>query len=237
MSSIGLVTYACADGIATITMDDGKANALSNDMLAAIGEAFDQATSDDAGAVLLTGRPGRFCGGFDLGVMRQGGEATVAMVSGGFELSVRMLAFPAPIVIACTGHAMAMGAFLLLSGDHRIGAEGSYKVAANEVSIGMTMPYAAIELMRQRLTPAALTRATLLSEVFDPPGAVEAGFLDRLVPADQLGTAAGEQAAQLASSLDRTAHRRSRERLRAATLEAMRAAIASDAAELGRLFG
>src|SRR5712671_4161796 len=103
-----LVTYSFEDAIATITMDDGKVNALSLAMLTELGEAFDHAEADGA-VVVLTGREGRFSAGFDLGVLRAGGDDAWAMLRAGFELSARLLAFPTPVVIACPGHAIAMG--------------------------------------------------------------------------------------------------------------------------------
>lgn len=221
--------------VTTITMDDGKANALSPDMQSAIHDGLDRAV--DAGtAVVIAGRDGRFSGGFDLGVMGDGGDAAVGMVIGGFELARRLLTFERPVVIACTGHAMAMGAFLLLSADLRVGPTGPFKVAANEVAIGMTVPYTAIELMRARLTPAAIQRSALLAEVFDPAGAVEAGYLDRLTEPGDVIAAAQASAAGAATSLDAAAHRRTKQRLRAPTVEAIDAALARDRAELETIF-
>ena len=167
-----LVSYRHEDSVAAITMDDGKVNALSVQMLAELNGALDRAAADRA-VVVLSGRPGVFSAGFDLPVLRAGGSPAIAMLREGFELAERMLSFPIPVAIACTGHAVAMGAFLLLSGDYRVGAAGPYKLAANEVAIGLTMPRAAIELLRQRLAPAHFNRAVTLAEPFSPENAVE----------------------------------------------------------------
>src|SRR5579864_7069949 len=121
-----LVSYRRRDSVATITMDDGKVNALSLAMFTELGAAFDRAAADGA-VVVLTGRPGVFSAGFDLPVLRAGGTAAAQLLHAGFELAERMLAFPAPVLVACPGHAVAMGVFLLLSGDYRIGAAGPYK--------------------------------------------------------------------------------------------------------------
>lgn len=222
------------DGVTTITMDDGKANALSPTMQEAINECLDRADAAEA-AVVLAGRDGRFCGGFDLQVMSDGGEATVGMVIGGFELALRMLERPQPTVIACTGHAMAMGAFLLLSSDHRIGAAGPYKIAANEVAIGMTLPHTAIELMRLRLTPAALQQSAVLATTFDPESAVVAGYLDRVDQADNVVAAAREAAAGFLA-LDARAHRSTKRLVREPAAAAIRGAIDRDRNELTNLF-
>jgi enoyl-CoA hydratase len=224
------VTYEVEGSVATIVMDDGKANVLSPGMLAELGAALDRAEADGA-VVVLTGREGRFSGGFDLGVINAGGPEAVGMIRGGFELAARLLAFPTPVVIAASGHAVAMASFLLCSADYRLGAAGPYKITANEVAIGMVLPYAAIEICRQRLAPAHFHRALALAEVYSPEGAVEAGFLDRVVPPGELRRAAHDVAAGLAE-LDLAAHAASKARVREAALTAIRAAIEVDDAAL-----
>jgi enoyl-CoA hydratase len=226
-----LVSYSRDDSVATITMDDGKVNALSSPMLTELAAALDQAVADHA-VVLLTGRPGTFSAGFDLPVLRAGGPDAAAMVQAGFEVAERLLSFPTPVVIACTGHAVAMGAFLLLSGDYRVGAAGPYKITVNEVALGITMPRVAIEICRQRLTPAHLTRAVLLAEVFSPDDAVTAGFLDRVLPPSEVAGAARDTATGLAA-LNLDAHAASKLRTREHALKAIRAAFESDQATAG----
>jgi enoyl-CoA hydratase len=228
-----IVEYRVEDRVATITMDDGKANVISPRMLTALNGALDRALTDRA-VVLLQGRTGIFSGGFDLAVLRAGGSEAAAMVRGGFELAERVLSFPMPVVIACPGHAIAMGVFLLLSGDYRVGAAGPYKITANEVAIGLTMPRAAVEILRQRLVPAYFNRAVTIAEPFSPENAVAAGFLDRVVDVGELGEAARTIAWQL-TALDMTAHAASKLRARGQTLRAIRAGIdADDAAFHGR---
>lgn len=220
-------TSAASDGaVATIRMDDGKVNVLSLAMQAELWAALDRAAADHA-AVLLTGREGVLSAGFDLPVLVARDERSAAMVRGGFELACRLLSFPAPVVVACTGHAVAMGLFLLCSGDYRIGAAGPYKLTANEVLLGVPVPATAIEILRQRLAPAAVLRATALAEPFSPANAVEAGFLDRVVePADLMATATSVAAALAA--LPRPSHTETKRRVRAATLATIRQAMVAD---------
>jgi enoyl-CoA hydratase len=223
--------YRLEGAVATITLDDGKVNVMSPRMLADIDAALDRAAADRA-AVVLTGRPGVFSAGFDLATLRAGGAPAVGMVEAGFELAARVLSFPAPVVMACPGHAIAMGLFLLLSGDYLIGADGPYKFTANEVAIGITMPRTAIEMLRYRLTPAAYLRALTLAEPFTPATATAAGFLDEVVPAGTLAGAARDRAAALAA-LDRDALAASKQRVRAGQLRAVRAAIEADRYDRG----
>jgi enoyl-CoA hydratase len=221
-----LVTYRLQDSIATITMDDGQRNALSPDMFSEINAALDRARADRA-VVILTGREGVFSAGFDLRVLGGGGADAYRMVKEGFELAERILSFPAPVVIACTGHAIAMGVFLLLSGDYRLGAAGPYRVGANEVAIGLTMPFFGVEMCRQRLAPAHFHRAVINAEIYRPDDAVAAGFLDRVVPASELQDVARSTAAELAK-LNIDVHTATKLRARDHALKAIRAAIEAD---------
>ena len=147
------VGYELDEGIATIAMDDGKVNALSPAMLDEIFEALDKAESDEA-VVILTGRETTFSGGFDLKTFQAGDmDAVRSMLAGGAKLTERLLSFPGPVVAACNGNAIAMGSFMLLGCDVRVGAEGDYKLGLNETQLGMTIPWYAIEAARYRLTP------------------------------------------------------------------------------------
>lgn len=228
-------TWTVDAGVVTITMDDGKANVISPAMLEALNAALDEAEVAQS-AVVLAGRDGVFSGGFDLNVLRGMDGAAAELLTGGFELAYRMLSFPTPIVIACTGHAIAMGSFVLLSGDHRIGLAGApHRISANEVAIGMTIPFSAIEITRQRLTPAALQQALNLAATFAPDNAVAAGFLDEVVPGDVVA-AAVSKATEL-GALHRGAHSVTKQRTRQATLTALRAAISADDADFRQLAG
>jgi enoyl-CoA hydratase len=223
-----LVTYRLDGPIATVTMDDGKVNALSPAMLGEVAAAFDRAEADGA-VVVLAGRDGVFTAGFDLAVLRSGSAAAPEMVRAGFDLAARMLAFPLPVVVACTGHAIAMGVFLLQSGDLRIGAAGDFRITANEVAIGLALPRAAVEIMRQRLAPAHFHRAAVLAEVYSPATAIDAGLLDQVVPVAELAGAAHAAGTRL-SQLDRAAHAETKLRVREPALAAIRAGLEADAA-------
>jgi enoyl-CoA hydratase len=231
----GLVTYACDGTVATVTLDDGKVNVLSPAMLDALGVALDRASADGA-AVVLTGRPRILSAGFDLGVLAGGGEAALRMVQGGFLLAERLLRHPAPVVVACPGNAVAMGAFLLAAGDYVVGTAGPYRYQANEVALGLTMPHAAVALLRRRLAPAAFDRAVGLSEAFTPAAGLAAGWVDLVVEAEDLAGAAHEAAATFAA-LDRPAHAASKLRARAGVLAELRAGIEADEAEVQLLVG
>jgi enoyl-CoA hydratase len=221
-----LVTHTEHDNYCLVRMDDGKANALSFDMLSRISGALDDAAATGK-VVVLAGRPGKFSAGFDLSVMGQGGEQMIRLLKEGAALSRRLLQFDAPVVLAVSGHALAMGALMLLSADYRIGIRGQYKIGLNEVAIGLPMPYVGAELAMARLSKRHLHNAVALAQTYDAEGAVDAGYLDEAVDEDQLADRAAAVAGQLAG-LDMEAHRITKARIREGLLVALDQAIANE---------
>jgi enoyl-CoA hydratase len=221
-----LITYQLEDGIATLTLSNGKVNAISPDVIAAFNAALDQAVLDRA-IVIITGQPGILSGGYDLKVMTSGPQNAIDLVAAGSTLARRMLAHPFPIIVACGGHAVAKGAFILLSADYRIGVEGPFSIGLNEVLIGMTMHHVGIELARDRLRKSAFQRSVINGEMFDPAGALKAGFLDKLVAPEAL-LATAQAAAQQMKKINMTAHKNTKLKVRKALLETLDAAIELD---------
>jgi len=226
-----LIGYHLEDGIATLTLNNGKVNAISPDVIVALNAALDQATADRA-VVIITGQPGILSGGYDLKVMTAGPQQAVSLVTAGSTLARRLLSHPFPVVVACPGHAVAKGAFLLLSADYRIGVDGPFSIGVNEVQIGMTMHHAGIELARDRLRKSAFHRSVINAEMFNPQDAVGAGFLDKVVSAQELQEAALEAARQL-KKLNMTAHKNTKLKVRKALLETLDSAILQDQEHLG----
>lgn len=190
--------WRIGDAVTVITLDDGKANAISALVLDGLHAALDQAEAESR-AVVITGRPGRFSAGFDLAAMTESTETMRSLVSAGARFLMRLYGFPQPTVVACTGHALAAGALMLLVADTRIGAEGEYKVGLNEVAIGMALPLFAVELARDRLTPAEFGPATMQARIYTPRAAIDAGYLDRLVAPDAVLREATAEAQRLAT--------------------------------------
>ena len=221
-----LVTLEFDDSVATLTMDDGKRNALSPAMFDEIYAALERVEREGA-AVVITGREGVLSAGFDLKVMKSGGVQAVKMLRAGYALTARLLSFPTPVVIASPGHAYAMGSFMLLSGDYRFGIPGPFTYVANEVAIGLPMPRVACEVLRLRLNPAARERAVTLSEQFSPEQALQVGFIDAIVPAEELLETARSKAVALLE-LDSDAHTITKRRLRAETLKNIRRSLPLD---------
>ena len=221
-----LISYHLEDGIATLTLSNGKVNAISPDVIVAFNAALDQAVTDRA-VVIITGTPGMLSGGYDLKVMTSGPKEAVALVTAGSTLARRLLSHPFPVIVACPGHAVAKGAFLLLSVDYRIGVDGPFTIGLNEVQIGMTMHHAGIELARDRLRKSAFHRAVINAEMFNPQSAVDAGFFDLVVSAEELQGAALAAARQL-KKINMIAHKNTKLKVRKALLERLDNAIILD---------
>ena len=211
-------SYSVTDGVAVLHLDDGKANAVDYDTLAAVEAAVEDA-EQNAGALVIAGREGRFSAGFDLGLIGQGQEAAQAVAGAGARTAMRIYGARVPVVAACTGHAIAFGAIVLLASDLRIGADVDAKIGLNEVSIGMPLPIFAVELARERLNPPHFTAATSLAKLHSIGEALEAGYLDEVVAADELHETAIERAAALAGYVRRTAFGLTRQTARQKTID------------------
>lgn len=224
------VGYRLDGKVAVITMDDGKANALSQAMLAQLHGALDRA-ENEASAVLLVGRERRLSAGFDLAAMTSSVEAMRALVIGGAEFLLRLYLFPTPVLVGCTGHALAAGALLLLAADERIGVAGDYKIGLNEVSIQMPLPVFAVELARDRLAPRQFGAATMQGRIYDPVGAVDAGYLDSVVSPEALHETV-RQRAQVLAAIPGPAFRLTKQRVRGAMVARVRETLVADVGTL-----
>ena len=219
--------------VAVITMADGKANAFSKEAISNLVAAIDEAEADPSVvAAVIAGSGGKFSGGFDLNVMRSGDTAAVVeLVADGGDLVRHTYMSGLPIVAACTGHALAAGALLLLGCDVRVGAIGDYKIGVNEVAIGMVLPDWAMTICRERLSKRHLQRAVATARITDAPGAVDVGFLDIAVEMDDVVPRAIEEAASFAN-LDRPSYARTMTQFRGGVAETMANQIAADRAAI-----
>ena len=224
---MSVVSYQLEGTTAIVTMDDGKANALSDAMISELTESLTRAEKE-ATAMVLAGRPDRFCAGFDLRVMMSSPDAAKTLLRAGSALLMRLYGSPLPIVAACTGHALAGGALVLLTTDVRVGVAGAFRIGLNEVSIGLPVPILAMELARDRLLPTELGRATLGAQIYTPDDAARAGYLDEVLPgAAEMMARAKEHAARLGAA-SRMAYHATKKRLRGKTIEHILATLDED---------
>ena len=217
------MNYELDNQVATITLDDGKANAVSHKLMDFLFEALDSAEQESRAAVVL-GRSGVFSAGFDLKEIQKGPEAANALVNRGAELFYRMFSFPLPLIGGCSGHGIAAGAFMLLSCDTRIGVEGEFKLGLNETAIGMSLPVFGLELAHTRLSKRHLTSAVIQSQLYDPKAAIDAGFLDEVTTAENLVERCHEKAVEL-MALPTDAYGRMKRDIRRRPLENIKASL------------
>lgn len=225
-----LVGYEVRDRIARVTIDNGKANVLSPEVIAGLGDALtraEDAGEAEVGALVVTGTPGMFSGGFDLKVMMSSPEAAGRLVTDGGELFARLFGSAVPVIAACTGHAIAAGVLLMMGADYRVGTTGDFKLGLIETEKGMVLPRWAVELSRERLSNRHFQQATVGARLYDPATAVEAGFLDAVVDAADLDAAATAEAQRWAA-FPRAAYRGQVQMNRGELLGRLADAIAAD---------
>jgi enoyl-CoA hydratase len=223
------VTLAHDGDVAVITLDDGKANALSFAVIDGLNEALSMAEAS-AKAVVVVGREGKFSAGFDLSVMTGGIDDARRLLAAGANLGLRVFTFPIPVVLGVTGHALAMGGILTTTADYRVGAEGPFKIGLNEVAIGMPVPSFGVELCRDRLAKAWFTRCVQHATLCSPSEAVAANFLDEVVPMADVAARALEVAAHLAATVHPGPFKITRQNVRGDLAEELRVGLEADMA-------
>jgi enoyl-CoA hydratase len=224
------VSYEVLDRIGLAIIDNGKANVLSPDVIGALDAALteaEQAGPESVGALVIAGKPGFLSGGFDLSIMMSSGKAAGELVTAGGAFFARCFASALPVIGACTGHAVAAGALLLLACDERVGAEGEFKIGLIETAKGMVLPRWAIELAEERLSRRHFQVATVGARMYPPAQARDAGFLDEVVAPDQVVERALAMARDWAA-LPHAAYAGQVQANRGARIDRLNAAVAAD---------
>ena len=209
------------DGIATITLDDGKANALGFTMIEHINKALDEAEAA-ADVIVMTGREGVMTAGFDLKVMRNEPDRVMDLVTQGGQMLVRIFASPKPVLLASTGHGIAAGALLMLSGDYRISMAGDFKYGLNESAIGMVLPPYGMDLARFKLNQKFLDMAVVGAELYGPEMASQIGYTDEVATGDKFAARVREKA-EYCKTLDGKAYAGNKRHIRQALADKMEA--------------
>lgn len=171
--------------IAKISLDNGKANAISLEVATQLMNYLDQAKKEAEG-VVICGHPGIFSAGFDLKVLAQGMDAAQAMLDEGMLMMEKIYSHPQPIVVACEGHAVGMGVFILLAADYRIGAQGDFSIRLPETAIGMPFTTILKIIAKTHISPLHHARAIVQSRPYSPEHASQIGMLDEVVEPDNV---------------------------------------------------
>jgi enoyl-CoA hydratase len=212
--------YEIADRVARITLDDGKANAMSVPFFDALEASLERAESDGAGAVVIAGRPGMFSGGLDLKLLPTLSREELHELTRRFARTMlRVFTLPMPTVAACTGHAIAGGAILAFACDLRFAADGPFRIQMNEVAIGIPVPSWMLLIGGAAIPPASRVEAMLHARVYSPREAFERGIVTGLVPEAGDVVALATQSAASLLALSRDAYAATKRRMRAADAE------------------
>jgi len=194
-----IATLKKEGNVSIITLDDGKANVFSPEMSHQINECLDQVATEE-GCLVITGKEGMFSGGLDLKIIQSGDiERIQEMSSKAFKLLARIFSFPRPVIAACSGHAVALGTFLLCCCDYRIGVKGEFMLGANEMRTNMVIPTPILELIKFRVSNTHKYRAVLGAEMYKLEDSISAGLIDEVVDQDLLMTTVTEKAKDLAT--------------------------------------
>ena len=194
-----IATLKKEGNVSIITLDDGKANVFSPEMSDQINECLDQVATEE-GCLIITGKEGMFSGGLDLKIIQSGDiERIQEMSSKAFKLLARIFSFPRPVIAACSGHAVALGTFLLCCCDYRIGVKGEFMLGANEMRTNMVIPTPILELIKFRVSNTHKYRAVLGAEMYKLEDSISAGLIDKVVDQDLLMTSVTEKAKDLAT--------------------------------------
>ncbi|EAQ03328.1 enoyl-CoA hydratase [Pseudooceanicola batsensis HTCC2597] len=184
-----------------------KLNALSDEMLAALKEAFETLREDrEIGVVVLSGAGKAFCAGHDLKEMQAGRQAEDGGAAWFGDLFARCSAvmeairtLPQPVIAMPHGIATAAGCQLVATCDMAVAAEGT-RFGVNGVNIGLFCSTPMVALSRNIPRKQAFEMLTT-GEFIGTDRAVELGLINRAVPQDQLEAATMDLAEKVAGKL------------------------------------
>jgi enoyl-CoA hydratase len=225
-----VIAHTDIEGIDTLRLEHGKANAfdleLCRDLNAALSEA-----STRTGPLILTGAGSIFSAGVDLFRVVDGGRAYVEQFLPALsEVFLRLFTLPRPAVAAINGHAIAGGCILACACDYRVMADGKARIGLPELAVGVPFPASAIELLRSVTDPARLHEYLFLGRTYEAREAADVGLVNEVVPAERVTRRAAEVARDLGSR-PAASYRITKQFLRGPAAERIRAAE-RDRAEL-----
>lgn len=204
-----------------IRLECDHANAIDEKFLETLTKGLRAAVDADKKAVVLTGYDNFFSAGLNLKSLPDDRDGMASFVDSFEEAHLALLQFPLPVVAAVNGHAIAGGCVLACAADLRIGADGSHKLGVSEVSLGVSFPATAFEIMRYTLSRASIPDVLLGGRLLSPTEAETAGILHRVVSAESLLDEALDAARKLGEQPRRAFHH-TKLALRAPMLERIR---------------
>jgi enoyl-CoA hydratase len=183
-----MIDVKSQDGVATLTLMHGKANALDLEFCEALTARFMELRGSNAKAVVVTGQGKIFSAGVDLIRLSEGGADYVRkFLPALHKLYDAVFYHPKPVVAAINGHAIAGGAVLAACADRRIMTRDAGRIGVTELLVGVPFPALAFEIVRFAVPPRHLSEFTLSGATYASDEALQRGWVDEIAePGDLL---------------------------------------------------
>jgi enoyl-CoA hydratase len=185
------------DGVAVVTLDNGKVNALSIGTLGRLHDTMQELRRDLPGAVVITGGPRLFAAGAEISEF--GGPEEAARVGGAFRAALDAVAnFPRATIAAVSGYALGGGCEVALACDFRIASERA-KFGQPEILLGIIPGGGGTQRLTRLIGPARAKDLILTGRQVGAAEALAIGLVDEVVAPDTLEERALERARELAA--------------------------------------
>jgi len=216
------------DGVTLLAMARGKGNALNIELLEALDAALARIEAESSLPLVITGQGRSFCAGLDLPSITAGGAPYLQQLLPALTRALkRMVQFPRPVVAAVNGHAIAGGAIIMMSADHRIAALGEARIGLTELAVGVPFPAWPLEIARAAIPREHFGRLIYTAALVSPGEAHTLGLVDEVTEQEDLLERAFTVARQLAA-VPAATFAISKRHVRAPLVEAAERRAASD---------
>ena len=194
------------DFVAVVTINRPKANALSRELLAQLGELFDRLEADKMVRVIVLHGEGRFfSAGADIKEFTAltSGDLASEMAKKGQALFEKIEKFPKPVIVAIHGAALGGGLELAMACHMRIVSETA-KLGLPELTLGIIPGYAGTQRLTRMVGKGKALEMILTSEAISGKEAVDWGLAERCYPEEEVLPKAIALAKQMAKKSPQT---------------------------------
>ncbi len=185
---MNFISVSKEDGIATVTLERGKVNALNEPLIEELHSCFVELKNDrTVKAIILTGQGKFFSFGFDIPeFMSYPKEDFIRYLTKFTGLYTYLFLFAKPIVAALNGHAIAGGCMLALACDSRIMASGKAKISLNEISFGASVFAGSVEMLKFCVGHKNAEKVLYSGAMYTAEEAIQLGIIDQICPPENL---------------------------------------------------
>jgi Delta3-Delta2-enoyl-CoA isomerase len=193
------VTLQKSNGVATLTLNRGKVNALNAAVVDQLRTRLKDLEVDrEAAVVILIGAGKFFSFGFDIPEFLSFTKQEFTEYLTNFaDLYTYLFLYSKPVVAALNGHTMAGGCMLALACDHRVMTAGNAKIALNEIGFGSSVFAGSTEMLRFWVGSANATAVLYSGAMYQADEAERLGLINEVATEDRFATAVADAAAAL----------------------------------------